>query len=147
MSTQARPTPHILFVEDNHLFRQMVGAALDKAGFHVTCVDNAEAAFELLIEQQPDLVIADVFLSGELDGFGLCHRIRSLRGFENMPLIILSALSGVRDLAAAKIYGADDYLTKPVNLILLVERVRGLLHRRRQRTARSTWCPTMTPSL
>ena len=147
MSAHSRPAPHILFVEDNHLFRQMVGAALDKAGFQVTCVDNAEAAVELLIEQQPDLIIADVFLSGELDGFGLCHRIRSLRGFENMPLIILSALSGVRDLAAAKIYGADDYLTKPVNLTLLVERVRSLLHRRRRSAGSHSWCPSMTPSL
>jgi len=122
-------TPIVILVEDEKQIRRFVRDALEAEGWQVY---EAETARQGLIEagtRKPDLVILDLGLP-DRDGIDF---IRDLRGWSELPVIVLSARSHEMDKIAALDAGADDYLTKPFGVGELLARVRVAL-RRHQKT-------------
>jgi two-component system KDP operon response regulator KdpE len=120
------PGPNVLLIEDEKQIRRFVRAAIEEEGCQVT---EAETMAQGLIEaglRKPDLLILDLGLP---DGNGI-DLIRDLRGWSDVPVLILSARSQEYDKIAALDAGADDYLTKPFSVGELRARVRALLRRR-----------------
>ncbi len=122
--------PSVLVVEDTADVRLFVRTVLAKAGYEVFEADTGESALALVVKHRPDIVLLDVMLASSMDGLTVCHEIRSIKGLETTPVIIISALDQESDLAAGRLYGADDYLTKPLSAKLLTERVAKLLDAR-----------------
>jgi two-component system KDP operon response regulator KdpE len=116
--------PLILVVEDEPQIRRFVCVALEDAG-RILEVDTAAAALEAFAGEAPALAIIDLGLP-DRDGMDL---IRELRGWTQLPLLVLSARSAETEKVAALDAGADDYLTKPFGVQELRARVRALLRR------------------
>jgi two-component system, OmpR family, KDP operon response regulator KdpE len=115
----------IPLVEDSTPLRRALRTALRAHGFQVAEVATGEDALVVAAEQAPDLVILDLGLPG-IDGVETLHR---LRGFSQVPVIVLT----VRDCQADKVHaldaGADDYVTKPFDTAELLARLRAVLRR------------------
>lgn len=117
----------ILVVEDSRVIREQVKATLLKAGYEVFEADSGEVGLAIVVSHRPNVVLVDVLLAGEMDGLTVCHEIRSISGLEKTPVIIMSSLSQEADLAAGHLYGADDYLIKPINSKILLARIASVL--------------------
>lgn len=103
----------ILIVEDDLTYRDPMGDFLAAHSFTIANADNGEMAMEKLLFHHPDLVILDMMLP-KVDGFEVLKRIRSYPdpAVANLPIIILSNLSGDKDIESAKALGASAYLIK-----------------------------------
>ena len=115
----------ILVVDDEKLLVKGMKFNLENEGYEVECAYNGAAAVELAREGKFDLIILDVMMP-EVDGLEACMRIRE---FSNVPVIMLTAKSEDADKLMGFECGADDYLTKPFNVLALKARVRALLRR------------------
>ena len=109
---------HILVVEDEKSISNLVAVNLRKAGYACDCVFDGIAAADILEEKSYDLILLDVMLPGA-DGYELMEYIAPL----GIPVIFLTAKSDVRDRVRGLRLGADDYLTKPFEIIELLARV------------------------
>jgi two-component system, OmpR family, alkaline phosphatase synthesis response regulator PhoP len=119
----------VLVVEDEQHLAEGLRFNLEAEGYQVHLVDTGEAALEKLTAESPafDVVILDVMLPG-LDGFGVVSQMRESGQF--VPTLILTARGYPDDVLRGFAAGADDYLTKPFDLSILIARIRGLLRRR-----------------
>lgn len=117
--------PHILFVEDDEVIRETTRIALQRYGFTVTTAADGLTGLELFRSVRPDLLLLDVMLP-ELDGIGLCRRVREL---SLTPVLMLTARGDAFDVIAGLESGADDYVVKPCESAVLVARIRSLLRR------------------
>jgi two-component system KDP operon response regulator KdpE len=120
------PSPKVLLIEDEKQIRRFVRAAVEEEG---CLVFEADTMARGLVEAglcKPDLLVLDLGLP---DGNGI-DLIRDVRGWSDVPILILSARSQERDKITALDAGADDYLTKPFSVGELRARVRALLRRR-----------------
>jgi two-component system KDP operon response regulator KdpE len=120
------PSPKVLLIEDEKQIRRFVRAAVEEEG---CLVFEADTMARGLVEAglcKPDLLVLDLGLP---DGNGI-DLIRDVRGWSDVPILILSARSQERDKITALDAGADDYLTKPFGVGELRARVRALLRRR-----------------
>ena len=115
----------ILVVDDEKLLVKGMKFNLENEGYQVECAYDGTAAVELARNGQFDLIILDVMMP-EVDGLEACMRIRE---FSNVPIIMLTAKSEDADKLMGFECGADDYLTKPFNILELKARVRALLRR------------------
>ena len=115
----------ILVVDDEKLLVKGMKFNLENEGYTVECAYDGAAAVELARAGQFDLIILDVMMP-EVDGLEACMRIRE---FSNVPIIMLTAKSEDADKLMGFECGADDYLTKPFNILELKARVRALLRR------------------
>lgn len=115
----------ILVVDDEKLLVKGMKFNLENEGYEVECAYDGAAAVELARGGRFDLIILDVMMP-ELDGIEACMRIRE---FSNVPVIMLTAKSEDADKLMGFESGADDYLTKPFNIMELKARVRALLRR------------------
>ena len=115
----------ILVVDDEKLLVKGMKFNLENEGYQVECAYDGAAAVELTRNGQFDLIILDVMMP-EVDGLEACMRIRE---FSNVPIIMLTAKSEDADKIMGFECGADDYLTKPFNILELKARVRALLRR------------------
>lgn len=121
----------ILVIEDEPAVRMIVVDLLRDAGYAVDeCEDGTVAAQRL--PDGFDLLIVDVMMPGEMDGFALCHNARE-RGFDG-AILMLTARTRVEDRVEGLRTGADDYLTKPFEPPELLARVAALLRRVRRET-------------
>ena len=96
------------------------------SGYDVLIADNGEQAVELVRLHQPDLILLDLWLPGEMDGISVCVQVRQ---FSQVPIIVVSARTDEQQKVQALDKGADDYLTKPFNNDELLARVRACLRR------------------
>jgi two-component system KDP operon response regulator KdpE len=119
--------PVVILIEDEIQIRRFVRAALEADGWQVFEADTARRGLADAGTRKPDLLIVDLGLP---DGDGL-DVIRDVRGWSNVPIIVLSARALEADKIAALDAGADDYLTKPFGLGELMARVRANLRRPR----------------
>lgn len=115
----------ILVVDDEKLLVKGMKFNLENEGYEVECAYDGSAAVELARNGRFDLIILDVMMP-EVDGLEACLRIRE---FSNVPIIMLTAKSEDADKLMGFESGADDYLTKPFNILELKARVRALLRR------------------
>lgn len=121
------PTVTILHVDDNETNRYVTRRMLQNAGFTVLEAATGELGLQFVAEKTPDLVILDVKLP-DLNGFTVCHRIKTDPATHSIPVLMLSAhFTEGRDKAQGLDIGADAYLVQPVEAIELLATVRALL--------------------
>ena len=115
----------ILVVDDERLLVKGIKFNLENDGYEVLTAYDGEEAVQIAREQAVDLIILDLMMP-RLDGLGACQKIRE---FSNVPIIMLTAKADDMDKLMGFEQGADDYLTKPFNILELKARVRALLRR------------------
>ena len=116
---------NILVVDDEKLLVKGIKFNLENEGYHVDAGYDGQEAVDLAKSGNYDLIILDVMMP-TLDGLEACMRIRE---FSTVPIIMLTARSEDMDKIIGFEYGADDYITKPFNIVELKARVRALLRR------------------
>ena len=114
---------HILVVDDNVIMRDMARESLTKVGFSVSEAENGVRALQALEKLRPDIILMDVMMP-EMDGFATACAVRQLPGFEMVPILIMTALDDLDSINRAYEVGATDFITKPINWVILVQRVR-----------------------
>ena len=119
----------ILVVDDERLLVKGIKFNLESEGYQVDGAYTGIQALELFNERRYDLVVLDLMLS-EVDGLTVCRRIRET---SNVPVIMVTAKSESSDKLLGFEYGADDYVTKPFDILELKARVRAILKRTAQR--------------
>ncbi len=119
--------PRVLIIEDNRVLREIAKAILLKADYEVIEASDGESGLALALSQKPDVVLVDVLLPGAMDGLDVCSGIRGNEATRATPIIVTSCLTQQTDVAAAKLFGADAYLTKPIEKELLLSAIGGLL--------------------
>ena len=119
----------ILIVEDEAAIRQMLGFALQGAGFEWLEAGTADEARRLIGEQLPDLVLMDWMLPG-ISGLELVRQLRRSPRTRELPIIMLTAKAGEPERVEGLEIGADDYVTKPFSTRELIARIRAVLRRR-----------------
>jgi len=116
---------HILLVDDDDLMRRSLTFGLEQAGYRLSSAENAEDALALSRRDPPDLVLLDIGLPG-MDGLDALRHFKAQLG---VPVIFLTARRREFDEVLGLELGADDYLTKPVNLDLVTAHVKAVLRR------------------
>ncbi len=116
----------ILVVDDAPRVVRLVGEVLKAAGYETLAAVNGSSAIEMIAVEQPRLVLLDILLPGDLDGYEVLRRIRE---FSDVPVIMLTAKAQEQDILRGFDAGADDYLTKPFSAKELVARVKAVLRR------------------
>ena len=116
----------ILLVDDNVQNLELMEAYLESLPCRIqTAVDGVEA-FDAINKEAPDMVLLDVMMP-RMSGFELCQKIKASPGTRDIVVIMVTALHEVGDFERAVECGTDDFLTKPVNKLELLTRVRSLL--------------------
>lgn len=118
----------ILVVEDDPSIREVTQMGLQRAGFSVTTSADGQDGLHRFREERPDLVVLDVMLP-RLDGFEVC---RAIRKDSSVPIVMLTARTDTVDVVVGLESGADDYVTKPFEMPVLVARIRAALRRATQ---------------
>ena len=115
----------VLVVDDEPQIRRALGINLRARGYDVDLAPDGERALDIAARQHPDVVVLDLGLPG-LDGVDV---IRGLRGWSQVPIVVLSVRDAEHDKVAALDAGADDYVTKPFGMDELLARLRAALRR------------------
>ena len=115
----------VLVVDDEKLIVKGIRFSLEQDGFEVACAYDGEEALQMAKEMEYDMVLLDVMLP-KLNGFEVCQAIRE---FSEMPIIMLTAKGDDMDKILGLEYGADDYITKPFNILEVKARIKAILRR------------------
>ena len=115
----------VLVVDDEKLIVKGIRFSLEQDGFEVDCAYDGEEAIELAKKTEYDIVLLDVMLPKH-DGFEVCQAIRE---FSDMPVIMLTAKGGDMDKILGLEYGADDYISKPFNILEVKARIKAIIRR------------------
>jgi len=129
----------ILIVDDDRAINQMLEIRLPMAGYRVITATDGLTAIDLVAQESPDLVVLDVMLPG-MTGYEVC---RKLREQYRIPIIMLSAMSDIKDRILGLEAGADDYITKPFSPRELEARIATILRRFKDSTSPAAGPPGM----
>ena len=128
----AQPAGTVVVIEDDPHIADLVDLYLRRDGFRVLLARDGEQGLMVVNQEDPWIVVLDVGLPGQLDGFDVCRRIRA-KG--NIPVLFLTARDDEVDRILGLELGADDYLVKPFSPRELVARVHAILRRTRESAA------------
>ena len=115
----------VLVVDDEKLIVKGIRFSLEQDNYQVDCAYDGEEALELAKINTYDIVLLDVMLP-KLNGFEVCQQIRE---FSNVPIIMLTAKGDDMDKILGLEYGADDYITKPFNILEVKARIKAIMRR------------------
>lgn len=115
----------VLVVDDEKLIVKGIRFSLEQESMEVDCAYDGEEAIEMAKQTEYDVVLLDVMLP-KFDGFEVCRQIRE---FSNMPIIMLTAKGDDMDKILGLEYGADDYVTKPFNILEVKARIKAMIRR------------------
>lgn len=115
----------VLVVDDEKLIVKGIRFSLEQDGMEVTCAYDGEEALTFAREQQFDIILLDIMLP-KLSGFEVGQQIRE---FSNVPIIMLTAKGDDMDKILGLEYGADDYITKPFNILEVKARIKAIIRR------------------
>ena len=122
----------LLVADDNKVNRLLMTRNLEIQGHRVACAENGRIAVEMLHRESFDLVLLDMEMP-EMDGFQVLEHMVADAQLRDVPVIVTSSLEGVAHVARCIELGADDYLPKPVNAVLLRARINSSLEKKRLR--------------
>ena len=115
----------VLVVDDEKLIVKGIRFSLEQDGMEVDCAYDGEEALQLARENNYDIILLDVMLP-KLTGFEVCQQIRD---FSNVPVVMLTAKGDDMDKILGLEYGADDYITKPFNILEVKARIKAIMRR------------------
>ncbi|MBI5818561.1 MAG: SpoIIE family protein phosphatase [Verrucomicrobia bacterium] len=131
-ATQANAAPRLLVADDDALGRDVLARRLEKEGFAVVTVENGRKAMERLEHERFDLLLLDIIMP-EMNGTQLLEQLKSSEQWRELPVIMIAALDDLDSVAHCIALGADDYLPKPFNPVLLCARIRSCLEKKQLR--------------
>ena len=120
----------VLVVDDEKLIVKGIRFSLEQDGMDVDVAYDGEQALEAVHHNQYDVILLDVMLP-KMSGFEVCQQIRE---FSDVPIIMLTAKGDDMDKILGLEYGADDYITKPFNILEVKARIRAIIRRSSKRT-------------
>lgn len=126
MAPNKETRPQVLIVDDDVIVRDVARVSLEKDGFTVSEAVNGVEGLEAVKRLKPEIVLLDVMMP-EMDGYETCRAIRKLPGGDSLPVVMVTALEDVESINRAYEAGATDFITKPIEWIILVQRVRYML--------------------
>ncbi len=133
MTSPRNPQPgDLLVVDDNRVNRLLLGRALEQLGHTVTFAENGREALEALRQRRVDLVLLDIEMP-EMDGYQVLAALAADPRLRDLPVVMMSSVEEVDSVARCIEMGAEDYLFKPVNPVLLKARVGASLEKKRLR--------------
>ena len=115
----------VLVVDDEKLIVKGIRFSLEQEGMEVTCAYDGEEALEAAKNTEFDIILLDIMLP-KLTGLEVCQQIRE---FSNVPIIMLTAKDNDMDKIMGLEYGADDYITKPFNILEVKARIKAIMRR------------------
>ena len=123
----------VLIVDDEKLIVKGIKFSLEQDGYETDCAYDGEEALEMAKAKDYDIILLDLMLP-KLDGYEVCQRIRE---FSKTPIIMLTAKGDDMDKILGLEYGADDYMTKPFNILEVKARIKAVMRRsRKEETAK-----------
>lgn len=120
----------VLVVDDEKLIVKGIRFSLEQDDMEVDCAYDGEEALELARRNQYDMILLDVMLP-KMTGFEVCQQIRE---FSNVPIVMLTAKGDDMDKILGLEYGADDYITKPFNILEVKARIKAIIRRTTRRS-------------
>ncbi len=121
----------VLVVDDEKLIVKGIRFSLEQDDMEVDCAYDGEEALEKAGSTEYDIILLDIMLP-KMDGLEVC---RAIREFSNVPIIMLTAKDGDMDKILGLEYGADDYITKPFNILEVKARIIAILRRNKKTAA------------
>ena len=115
----------VLVVDDEKLIVKGIRFSLEQDGMEVDCTYDGEEAVEKAKEKKYDIILLDLMLP-KMDGLEVCQQIRE---FSNVPIVMLTAKGEDMDKILGLEYGADDYITKPFNILEVKARIKAIMRR------------------
>ena len=115
----------VLVVDDEKLIVKGIRFSLEQDGMEVDCAYDGEEAVEKAKEKKYDIILLDLMLP-KMDGLEVCQQIRE---FSNVPIVMLTAKGEDMDKILGLEYGADDYITKPFNILEVKARIKAIMRR------------------
>ncbi len=119
----------LLVADDDPEVRRIVGAAARKQGLRVIEAEDGERALRLIREEKPDVVVLDIIMP-KRDGRDVCRLVRADPAFKDVAIILFTAKDNQSDRVSGLQVGADDYITKPFRIDMLMRRIEHLLWKR-----------------
>ena len=115
----------VLVVDDEKLIVKGIRFSLEQDGMEVECAYDGEEALAMARANEYDMILLDIMLP-KMDGFEVCQRIRE---FSDVPIVMLTAKGDDMDKILGLEYGADDYITKPFNILEVKARIKAIMRR------------------
>jgi adenylate cyclase len=122
----------LLIVDDNKVNRLLLSRSVEQQGHRVTLAENGRVALEKLRDEPFDLLLLDIEMP-EIDGFAVLEQIKADARLRDLPVIVTSSVEGLDNIVRCISLGAEDYLHKPVNAVLLKARIGASLEKKRLR--------------
>ncbi|MBT5855536.1 response regulator transcription factor [bacterium] len=119
----------ILIVEDEEDIIELIRYNLVKEGYDVDSLTNGAIVYDHVKRTSPELILLDLMLPG-LDGLDVCKQLKMDTETAHIPIVMVSAKSDESDIVSGLELGADDYVTKPFSVKVLIARIRGVLRRK-----------------
>ena len=132
MHDERRGGTRLLVVDDNKVNRLLLTRSLEQQGHSVACAENGRIALETLRRESFDLVLLDMEMP-EMNGFQVLEQLKADLQLRDVPVIVTSSLEGIDNVVRCIELGAEDYLPKPVNPVLLKARIGASLEKKRLR--------------
>jgi DNA-binding response OmpR family regulator len=117
----------VLIVEDQADIRKLIRMTLEFEPYEIHEAANGTDGLRLAVEVQPDLILLDVMMPGDLDGLQVCARVRALPALQGTRVVLLTARGQTQDRDAGQEAGADEYLIKPFSPLQLIETIERLM--------------------
>ena len=128
-STMTAAPSTLLLVDDDEMNRDMLGRRLERSGYRIVMAEDGPQALALIGQQPPDLILLDTMMPG-MSGLEVLRQVRCEYPAERLPIIMVTAKTESEDVVEALDLGANDYVTKPVDMAVALARIRTQLARR-----------------
>lgn len=119
-------TKRVLVVDDQPELRKLITMTLQMGDYEVEEAEDATQGYEKVKSFRPDILLLDVMMPGEMDGYQLCEKLKNDSNYPDLAVILLTARGQASDIEQGEKAGADRYLVKPFSPLQLVQAVREL---------------------